>query len=155
MLNSIRLIAFLLTLLVSANLYGVDKKDDIRIVIDVSGSMKKTDPANLRVAAMKLLNGLIPSGAKAGVWTFGKYVNMTVKWGSVDNNWRKLADIGAEEIHSNAALTNIESALSRSAKGWNKTDPDTRRNLILLTDGQVDISKDQAKNTPIAPDDSR
>jgi len=146
MVTSIRLIAFVLTLAMSVNLYAVDKKDDIRVVIDVSGSMKKTDPANLRVTAMKLLNGLIPSGAKAGVWTFGKYVNMTVKWGSVDNKWRKLADIGADEIHSNAALTNIERALSRSTKGWNKPDPDTRRNLILLTDGKVDIGKDDAKN---------
>ena len=146
MLTGIRLTAFMLTLIVSANLYGAVQKDDIRIVIDVSGSMKKTDPGNLRVAAMKLLNGLIPSGAKAGVWTFGKYVNMTVKWGLVDDKWRKLADIGAEKIHANAALTNIESALARSTKGWNKPDPDTRRNLILLTDGQVDISKDEAKN---------
>lgn len=146
MLASIRLIAFMLTLFVSANLYGADKKDDIRIVIDVSGSMKKTDPANLRVTAMKLLNGLIPSGANAGVWTFGKYVNMTVKWGKVDDKWRKLADTGAEEIHSNATLTNIESALDRSTKGWDKPDPNTRRSLILLTDGKVDIGKDESRN---------
>ena len=146
MLTCIRFITLVLTLVVSGNLYGVDKIDDIRVVIDVSGSMKKTDPANLRVVAMKLLNGIIPSGAKAGVWTFGKYVNMTVKWGTVDNKWRKLADIGAEEIHSNAALTNIESALARSTKGWDKPDPGTRRSLILLTDGKVDVSKDDAKN---------
>ena len=39
---------------------------DFRIVIDVSGSMKQTDPKNLRVPALKLLNGLIPSGSRAG-----------------------------------------------------------------------------------------
>jgi len=95
---------------------------------------------------MKLLNGLIPSGASAGIWTFGKYVNMTVKWGKVNKNWRQMADLGVEEIHSNAALTNIESALARSTRGWEKPDPKMRRNLILLTDGQVDIGKDEAKN---------
>ena len=101
-------------------MYAQDKIDDIRVVIDVSGSMKKTDPSNLRVSALKLLNGLIPNGAKAGVWTFGRYVNMTVKWGTVNDKWRKLADIGAEEIHSNALFTNIESALARATKGWDK-----------------------------------
>lgn len=65
---------------VSANLFAATQNDDVRILIDVSGSMKKTDPSNLRVPAMKLINGLIPAGAKAGVWTFGRYVNMTVKW---------------------------------------------------------------------------
>ena len=135
-------IGLILALTFSANLRAEEKIDDIRIVIDVSGSMKKTDPSNLRVSALKLLNGLIPNGARAGVWTFGRYVNMTVKWGKVDDNWRKLADIGADEIHSNALYTNIERALARATKGWEKADPKTRRNLILLTDGQVDVSKD-------------
>ncbi len=146
MLKSIRMFVLFCAFSVSTNLFAAGQIDDIRIVIDVSGSMKKTDPANLRVPAMKLLNGLIPTGSKAGVWTFGRYVNMTVKWGKVDAAWRKRADLGAEEIHSNALFTNIESALARATKGWDHVDPSTRRNLILLTDGQVDVSKDTAKN---------
>ncbi len=119
---------------------------DYRIVIDVSGSMKKTDPGNLRVSAMKLVNGLIPNGSRAGVWTFGKYVNMAVKWSKVDESWRKKADLGADQIHSNALLTNIESALKRASVGWKNPDPGSKRILLLLTDGQVDVSKDSAKN---------
>lgn len=141
------IISLLIVLSFSAAVRASGEKDDIRIVIDVSGSMKKTDPSNLRVSALKLLNGLIPKGSKAGVWTFGKYVNQTVKWGSVDNAWRKRADRGAETIHSNALFTNIERALARSTTGWEKADPNTRRNLVLLTDGQVDISKNSDKNT--------
>ncbi|MCP4390542.1 MAG: VWA domain-containing protein [Gammaproteobacteria bacterium] len=119
---------------------------DFRIVIDVSGSMKQTDPKNLRVPALKLINGLIPSGSRAGVWTFGKYVDMAVKWGKVDDSWRQRADLGADKIHSNALLTNIDSALKRARVGWDKTDAKTRRILLLLTDGKVDVSKDPAKN---------
>lgn len=141
------LISLLIVLSFSAAVHASGEKDDIRIVIDVSGSMKKTDPSNLRISALKLLNGLIPKGSKAGVWTFGKYVNQTVKWGSVNDTWRKQADRGAEEIHSNALFTNIERALARSTTGWEKADPKTRRNLVLLTDGQVDISKNSEKNT--------
>jgi uncharacterized protein (TIGR03503 family) len=120
--------------------------NDFRIVIDVSGSMKQTDPQNLRVAALKLINGLIPNGSRAGVWTFGRYVDMTVKWGKVDDAWRKQADLGADKIHSNALLTNIESALARARVGWEKPDAKTRRILLLLTDGKVDVSSDPIKN---------
>jgi len=119
---------------------------DFRIVIDVSGSMKKTDPRNLRVPALKLINGLLPTGSRAGVWTFGKYVDTAVKWGKVDDGWRQRADLGADKIHSNALLTNIESALARARVGWDKPDANSKRILLLLTDGKVDISKDQIKN---------
>ena len=119
---------------------------DFRVVIDVSGSMKETDPQNLRVPALKLINGLIPSGSRAGVWTFGKYVDMAVKWGKVNDSWRSQADLGAEKIHSNALLTNIESALARARVGWDRADGKTRRILLLLTDGKVDVSRDPLKN---------
>ncbi|MBT8435992.1 MAG: VWA domain-containing protein, partial [Gammaproteobacteria bacterium] len=119
---------------------------DFRIVIDVSGSMKQSDPQNLRVPALKLMNGLIPTGSRAGVWNFGRYVNMSVKWGVVNDAWRKQADLGADSIHSNALLTNIESALARASVGWSKRDVKTSRILIMLTDGKVDVSKDSAKN---------
>jgi uncharacterized protein (TIGR03503 family) len=140
----ILIIAFLLGL--NSNAIAASKIDDIRILIDVSGSMKKTDPSNLRVSALKLLNGLIPRGSKAGVWTFGRYVDMSVKWGEVNDEWRKAADTGASKIHSNGLFKNIERALTRASRGWEKPDANTRRILILLTDGQVDISKKAAKN---------
>lgn len=120
--------------------------NDIRVVIDVSGSMLKTDPNNLRVPALRMINGLIPAGSKAGVWTFGRYVNMEVKWGTVNKKWRKLADQGANKIHSKGQYTNIERALKRASQGWEKKDKGTSRNLILLTDGKVDVSKDASKD---------
>ncbi len=122
------------------------KPDDIRIVIDVSGSMVKTDPHNLRVPALRLMTGLIPGGARAGVWTFGRYVNMEVKWGVVNDRWRKLAREGAKKINSRGQFTNIEGAIKRATSGWEKPSPGSRRSLILLTDGKVDISKKAAKN---------
>lgn len=141
------IIVFLLMITVIAqNAIAVTNPNDIRVVIDVSGSMKKTDPLNLRIPAMKMLNGLIPAGSSAGVWNFGRYVDMTVKWGKVDKAWRKKADIGAAKIHSNGLYTNIESALARATRGWEKADAKTQRSIILLTDGRVDVSKDKEKN---------
>jgi uncharacterized protein (TIGR03503 family) len=140
------LFLLLITALIHGQSLAAEPRYDFRVVIDVSGSMKQTDPQNLRVPALKLMNGLIPTGSRAGVWTFGRYVNMAVKWGKVDDAWRKQADSGADKIHSNALLTNIESALARARVGWDKADAKTRRILLLLTDGKVDISSDPAKN---------
>jgi uncharacterized protein (TIGR03503 family) len=135
-----------LAILVLSSHTCLAQQDDIRILVDVSGSMVKTDPHNLRQPALRMISGLIPQGASAGVWTFGRYTNMEVKWGKVDENWRNAANKGASAIHSRAQYTNIESALERASAGWDKPDPDTRRNMILLTDGKVDISKNAEKN---------
>lgn len=116
-------------------------QQDVRVLIDVSGSMKQNDPNNLRKPALRMLNSLIPSGANAGVWTFGRYVTMEVKWGKVDNAWRQRADKGVEAINSLSQFTHIESAIERATQGWDQPDPKTSRSLILLTDGEVDISK--------------
>ena len=146
MLRLIYLQLLLIPALLQAPVLAAGPAYDFRIVIDVSGSMKKTDPQNLRVPALKLVNGLIPSGSRAGVWTFGKYVDMAVKWGMVDDSWRQRADLGAGKIHSNALLTNIEGALTRARVGWDRADGKTRRILLLLTDGKVDVSSDPLKN---------
>ena len=114
---------------------------DTRILIDISGSMKKNDPANLRRPALRLLVGLMPEDARAGVWTFGQYVNMQVPLGKVDKAWKIRARQGAGKIHSRGLFTNIEEVLKRSIADWQGTDTKYRRHLILLTDGMVDVSR--------------
>jgi len=119
---------------------------DVRVLIDVSGSMKKNDPRNLRTPAVKMLVGLLPDNTKSGIWTFGQYVNMQVKLGSVNNAWKEQAMLEAEKIHSLGLFTNIEEAIKRSTSDWRQPDPDYERHLILLTDGMVDIDKDTRLN---------
>ncbi len=119
---------------------------DIRVAIDVSGSMKKNDPHNLRSPALNLLVGLMPDGMYSGIWTFGQYVNMQVKYGKVNAAWRRKARREADKIHSRALFTNIEEAIQRASYNWKKPDKRYNRNLILLTDGVVDISRDADVN---------
>ena len=38
--------------------------NDVRVMIDISGSMKHNDPHNLRAPALRLLTGLLPKGAR-------------------------------------------------------------------------------------------
>ncbi len=119
---------------------------DLRILVDISGSMKKTDPQNLRRPAIRLLAGLIPKGSRAGIWNFGKQVNMSVKVGSVNDAWRELAREQSKKINSAGLFTNIEGAIRNVSFDWKKPDPRYKRNLIILTDGHVDISKDDKLN---------
>ncbi len=119
---------------------------DIRVLIDISGSMKQNDPANLRGPALKLLVGLLPDQSRSGVWMFGRYVNMQVKLGTVNAEWKQQARKAAEIIHSRGLYTNIEEAIRRASSGWTSADPAYRRNLILLTDGMVDVAKDASRD---------
>lgn len=113
---------------------------DLRILVDISGSMKKTDPKNLRRSAVRLLAGLIPAGSRSGIWNFGKQVNMAVKIGRVTDSWRELARKQSKKINSVGLYTNIEGAMRKVSFDWKSPDPRYERNLILLTDGYVDIS---------------
>ncbi len=119
---------------------------DIRILIDISGSMKKTDPNNLRRPAVKLFASLLPENIFSGVWTFGKWVNMLVPHNIADSKWKTAVHAQAANINSTGLFTNIEEALRRSTWDWKEYDPQYERTIIILSDGVVDISKNTDEN---------
>ncbi len=123
-----------------------EEVSDVRVLIDMSGSMKKNDPKNLRVPALRLITQLMPEGQQSGVWSFGQYVNMLVKQDKVDAAWKENAYKVAEGINSKGLFTNIESVLEKSTWDWKTPDDKINRSIILLTDGVVDISKVADKN---------
>lgn len=108
--------------------------------------MKKSDPKNLRIPATELLVNLLPQGSKAGIWTFGQYVNMLIPLGVVDEQWKNRARKEVKKINSVAMRTNIGEALLKASAGWEKPDPRYSRSLIVLTDGVVDVSTNMADN---------
>lgn len=111
---------------------------DVRIVIDISGSMKETDPENLRRPALKLLTELLPEGARSGVWTFGRYVNMLVPLGKVDEAWRRKARAASGDISSVGLNTNLVEALDKALYEATQ-DSQFDQTVILLTDGRIDM----------------
>jgi len=116
--------------------------NELQILIDVSGSMKKNDPKNLRIPAVKLLINLLPKGTKAGIWLFAENTKPLIKTGIVNKQWKKKALLKLNRIHSRGLFTNIEQAIQKGAGDWFKSDEKHNRHLILLTDGMVDVSKD-------------
>ncbi|MEN8178857.1 MAG: VWA domain-containing protein [Pseudomonadota bacterium] len=151
-MRGLRLLAPLLGVfcwLVSPGIFGKSvsaDKADVRVLIDISGSMKQNDPKNLRRPALRLLVGLLPKDTRAGVWTFGQYVNMQIPLGQVDKAWKYRARESSKTISSPGQFTNIEDALKRATEDWSGAPGKFRRSVILLTDGMVDISKSKAKN---------
>ncbi len=123
-----------------------DASADTRVLIDISGSMKQNDPKNLRRPALRLLVGLLPKDSRAGVWTFGQYVNEEIPLGKVDDGWRERARDASGKIHSRGLYTDIEEVLRRSTEDWKEPDGNYTRHVVVLTDGVVDISKNSLIN---------
>lgn len=119
---------------------------DVRVVVDISGSMKINDPDNLRRPAVRLLARMLPSGTTAGVWTFGQYVNMLVPHGEVNDGWRTKAIERSDEISSVALRTNLGEALEVASDGYYTAGDLSQSHFILLTDGKVDISETAEDN---------
>lgn len=119
---------------------------DIRTIIDISGSMKKTDPNNLRAPAMRLLVDLLPEDSKSGVWTFGQYVNMLVKHRVIDDAWKEEAKNKSNDVSSVGLFTNIGDAINTAGYDLDRLKPEYEPFFILLTDGMVDVDKDPEIN---------
>ncbi len=120
--------------------------NDVRVLIDISGSMKQNDPRNLRRPALRLLVGLLPKGTRAGVWTFARSVKARIPLGQVDQRWKRKALAAASRIGSPGQRTDIAAALKRATRDWKTPAPNQNRHVVLLTDGMVDISRDEKRN---------
>lgn len=125
---------------------GDGLKPDVRLLIDISGSMKDSDPENLRAPALDLIVRLLPEGAKAGVWSFGQEVQLLVEHRVVDEAWREAAMKAVAEIDNSGQLTNIPAALDAAMYDFDRLDPAYRTSIILLTDGKVDVSESPMAN---------
>ncbi|WP_170287365.1 vWA domain-containing protein [Halioglobus maricola] len=129
---------------------GAGLKPDLRLLIDISGSMKTSDPDNLRAPAMEMLVRLLPDGARAGVWLFGEDVKILVPHGEVNAQWRAQARDVIGLIDNSGQRTNIPAALAAATYDFERMDPGYRTSIVLLTDGKVDIAESPMRNASAA-----
>lgn len=108
---------------------------DVRVVIDVSGSMRSNDPDQLAASALELLVALLPRDIHGGIWTFGESVDNPLPVAPVDAEWRQQALALRPALVDYQLFTDIEAAV-RDASG---DDGNGTRHLILLTDGMIDL----------------
>ena len=119
---------------------------DVRVLIDISGSMRQNDPQDLRRPALRMLAGLLQPGTRAGVWTFARWTNNLVPVAEVDAAWKTRTRALSAQIGSPGQFTNIEAVLEKASADWQGEPATHSRHLVLLTDGMVDVSKQAADN---------
>ncbi|MBT4520468.1 MAG: VWA domain-containing protein [Halieaceae bacterium] len=129
---------------------GGGLKPDVRLLIDISGSMKVSDPDNLRAPALNLMVRLLPEGSRAGVWIFGQNVEQLVDHQVVDEAWRTVAQKAVGDIDNSGQRTNIPAALEAAMYDLKRMDPAYRTSIVLLTDGKVDVSESPVANATAA-----
>ncbi len=129
---------------------GTGLKPDLRLLIDISGSMKTSDPDNLRAPALDLIVRLLPDGARAGVWSFGEEVAVLVPHGTVDAQWRSQAEAAIARIDNSGQRTNIPAAIEAATFDLGRLDPGYRTSIVLLTDGKVDVAESPMVNAGAA-----
>ncbi|WP_163559028.1 vWA domain-containing protein [Halomonas sp. NO4] len=108
---------------------------DVRVIVDVSGSMRDNDPEQLAAEALELLVTLLPGGTRSGVWTFGESVANPLPPGTVDADWRAQAMDLAPRLEGRDPFTDIEAAIREAAANESPGE----RHLVLLTDGMIDL----------------
>ncbi|MCX2524600.1 VWA domain-containing protein [Larsenimonas rhizosphaerae] len=109
----------------------------VRLLVDVSGSMKANDPRNLRASGIRLWSALLPADARGGLWTFGSRVDNPVPMASADSAWRASVVDALPALTRYQQFTDIEQGLSRALQGARSGQGPVH--VILLTDGMVDL----------------
>lgn len=117
---------------------------DTRIVVDISGSMAKTDPDRLLIPSVEALIELLPDAQPASIWTFGSQVNRLMDHEPVTDLWRAQAQIKARALPAVGLRTALPAALA--AASWDRAGQRRQRDLILLTDGRLDLGPSAQDN---------
>ncbi|MFD1383606.1 hypothetical protein ACFQ45_09520 [Rhodanobacter aciditrophus] len=136
-----------LLLLLMAPLAKADTQ--FRLIVDASGSMLISDPDKLTAESLKLISDLAPEeSASLGVWLFGERPRVLFPEAMVNPSTK--ADL-QEAINSYVPgdlKTDLESIvrLLSQTPDLPQLQGDINRHWILVTDGMVDISLDEAVN---------
>src|SRR5690606_25046417 len=151
MISRLSLLVVVMTAFCVPSIQASEQRSDavtpeVRLLVDISGSMKQNDPHNLRRPALSLVARMLPDGSRAGVWTFGRLVNALVPLAPVDERWRARAVSQMDQIRSVALFTNIGGVLEAASADLKVGAPGEGVHFILLTDGMVDISEESEIN---------
>ena len=109
---------------------------DIVLLIDSSGSMKKTDPKDYRKEAARLFISLLGTEDSVGVVSFGDSARQLIPL-TINSPKNRLLLFGAtKKITSKEFSTDITGALT---KGMEELGSSSRKNraLILMSDGKL------------------
>ncbi len=112
------------------------------LVLDASGSMKQTDPLNLRLAAAKMFIALLGKTDRAGVISFSdRGLPLATLMPARDDAARQKLLQAVDKVASTGQFTNLHDALLKARAMLGEQRDDRPRYVILMSDGQMDTGK--------------
>lgn len=122
------------------------------LLLDSSGSMKITDPDDLRKPAAKLLVSLLGEQDRASIISFsdqGYPVTYLLDAKTQDSEKKLFSAI--EKISSLGVQTNLYSAIAAAESVLARdTDTSRRKLIVLMSDGKMDLGDDEKSRTQSA-----
>ncbi|WP_421851667.1 VWA domain-containing protein [Marinomonas sp.] len=120
-----------------------------RVIVDASGSMLISDPDKLTSEALRLISNLAPEEkATLGIWLFGEEPRVLLPEAIVNKaNKTKLASY-VDSYVTQDVKTDLEAIIKLllETPDSGNLKPGFNRHWILVTDGMVDISLEEAVN---------
>ena len=122
-----------------------DTKYDIEVVVDASGSLKKTDPENNRYTAIDIfLQTLRENGNNVGSVVFTQ--NIEEDTGLKDMNNKSSKEKLSNQIRSHVpgkGDTNIGLALQKAVDALNSGEKGREKIILMLSDGNTDLGSSE------------
>lgn len=144
------LLTLLLTLFFSFPIFAEDKVDvhtgyNIVFVVDNSDSLKRTDPARLRVSGMsKMLSWLPGTGSRAGLVVFSTKAETYGSELCLVEGKEDVMRFSSQLPVNPADYTNITAGLSSALSYLDEgrgADPKFNNLIVLFSDGNIDLPK--------------
>lgn len=121
---------------------------DAVIIMDSSGSMKKTDPNNLRKPAAKLFISLLGIEDRVSVMSFSDNAYPITYLLPLDDDKNLERSLQAtDKVSSKGVYTNIHAAINRAHDILIQDQSGHQQMIILLSDGQMDVGNDEKSFT--------
>lgn len=139
-----KLLVFIISAFLMASLCYADAEStevpEIHLLVDVSASMKKTDPQNLRIPAIRIFNKLTSQKALMSITTFSNKVDEIIPLKMVNQDYQNNFDKKPQAIASNGKWTDFVKALNEVNKNWKSS----KRYIVLISDGKLDVGSDDS-----------
>jgi len=111
---------------------------DVMLLMDVSGSMKRTDPHGYQKLAAKLFVSLLKVEDRIGIISFGDSAQVLLSLTPEPRKNRDKIFQAIQKINPHAQFTDLHAAIQLGLKEMGKSKRENRI-LILLSDGKMDL----------------
>ena len=131
--------------LLAGQSYSAEKNIDVVLLMDSSGSMKRTDPKTMRKPAARMFISLLGDKDRASIVAFGAEARRLTPLTYAQKEKEKNILLEAiDSVSSDEAYTNLYAAVAEGLKILSKSreDKTTARFIIIMSDGKMDVGDD-------------